>query len=85
MFFISMPLDFKVGDTAKVRINKKPAMVRWSDSETLIIDDMDIRRILDSRVHEGLRNFVCADTNGTPRAAQVHKYALGNIIIGAKD
>jgi hypothetical protein len=85
MFLISMPLDFKVGDTANVRIKKKPAMVRWSDSETLIIDDMDIRKVLDSRVHDGLRKFVCADSDGTPRGVRVHKDGLGNILIEAKD
>jgi hypothetical protein len=35
MFFISLPKQFKIGDTVDCRINLRPARVTWRDADTL--------------------------------------------------
>ena len=71
MFFMSMPLTFKVGDTAPVRVNKQPATLLWRDANTLVLNGTDARRILHSHVSGNLRNFTCTDEDGWPNAIDV--------------
>jgi len=64
MFIVHMPLDFKVGDSADVRINKKPTRLTWCDEHTLVIDDNDARRIVTMQIQGDLRCFICGDADG---------------------
>ena len=64
MFVMHMPLDFKVGDTADVRINSEPARLTWRDEHTLVIGDNDVRRIVTTQIDGNLRCFFCGDADG---------------------
>jgi hypothetical protein len=71
MLFLSMPLTFKVGDTAECKINGEPTQVSWPERATLVIDPHvlthgkpDTREILDITVRGNLRSFTCADEEG---------------------
>lgn len=46
MFFISLPKQFKIGDTVDCRINLRPARVTWRDADTLVIEPADPRAII---------------------------------------
>jgi hypothetical protein len=85
MFLISMPLDFKVGGTAQVRINKKPATLFWRDANTLVVNGADSRRVLHSFVQDERRHFSCTDSDGWPSDVEVHTDALGNVTVEAKE
>jgi hypothetical protein len=66
MFFISLPTTVRVGDTTDCKINGEPRKVTWRDTETLVIEPGDVRRIVSVMVNQGsdLRSFVCSDANG---------------------
>ena len=69
MFFISMPRDFKVGDTADCRINKKPARVTWRDANHFEPDDVRVIMAVDK---EGeLIQFFCSDAGTTAHDYEV--------------
>jgi hypothetical protein len=65
MFTIYMPVTFKVGDTANVRINQEPQRLTWRDADTLVIEPGDARKIVDRWTDGELITFVCADADGT--------------------
>jgi hypothetical protein len=65
MFFVSMPKDFKVGDTVDCRINREPARVTWRDVDHLVIEPGDVRVIMAVNKEGGLIDFVCGDTDTT--------------------
>jgi hypothetical protein len=46
MFIMTMPATFRIGDSARVRINGEPATLRWQDAQTLVINGHDVRKIL---------------------------------------
>jgi len=71
MFFISMPRDFKVGETADCRINKKPARVTWRDVGHLVIEPGDVRVIMAVDKEGELIQFVCGDAGTTARDDEV--------------
>lgn len=64
-FFISMPRDFKIGDTEDCRINREPARLTWRDKNTLVIEPGDARRIVTMHSDDELIHFVCSDADGT--------------------
>ena len=45
-FFISMPPDFKIGETRDCRINKQAERLTWRDKDTLLIEPGDARKIV---------------------------------------
>jgi hypothetical protein len=63
MFAVSMPLDFKIGETRSCSINGKPATLTWRDATHLVICDTDVREIL--ALHRdtdaGRLRFHCGD------------------------
>jgi hypothetical protein len=61
MFMISMPLDFKIGETRDCRINDEPARVTWRNQHTLVIEPDDVRQILHTETDGKLRCFMCGD------------------------
>jgi hypothetical protein len=63
-FFLSMPLDFKVGDTCNCSINFAPKRVTWRDPNTLVIEPDDARRIVQIARDSELINFIRADADG---------------------
>src|SRR5262245_48072741 len=63
MFFISMPDTLKVGESADCRINQRSTRVTWREQNTLVIGENDARRIIQTWVEDGLRNFCCKDAN----------------------
>ena len=68
MFMISMPADFKVGETHDCRINAKAAQVTWRDSNTLVIEPGDARQITFMDRSGGLITFCCGDAEGSSPA-----------------
>jgi hypothetical protein len=46
MFIMTMPVTFKVGDTARVLINGKETTLQWADGAHLVIEGADERSIL---------------------------------------
>jgi hypothetical protein len=64
-FMISMPADFRVGETRDCRINKKPMQVTWRDNNTLVIEPDDAREIVFKERSDNLITFVCADADGS--------------------
>ncbi|HYT57856.1 MAG TPA: hypothetical protein VEQ38_24380 [Verrucomicrobiae bacterium] len=85
MFSIAMPESFKIGDTAAVSVNKKPATVFWRDADTLVLNDTDARRILHSYLNGDLRQFYCTDADGTPSGVKVYTDKAGYRLVVAKD
>jgi hypothetical protein len=65
-FFITMPADFRIGETCSCRINRKPAQLTWRDKDHLVIEPGDIRRIVYIERSGGLISFACTDADGTP-------------------
>ncbi len=61
MFFISLPLSVKIGDTADCRINSAPAKVTYRDAMTLVIEPDDVRTIIHVSDDDELRHFTCGD------------------------
>ena len=63
MFKIAMPRNFKLGDTAPIKINGAPATLTWQDQNTIVINESDTRRILRHSMIGGsdLQNFDCDD------------------------
>jgi hypothetical protein len=61
MFFLSLPLSVKIGDTTECRINGKPKKVTYRDAKTLVIEPDDARTIIDMRNDATLRYFTCGD------------------------
>lgn len=43
---MTMPATFRLGDRAAVRINGEPATLTWREADTLVINDVDARRIV---------------------------------------
>jgi hypothetical protein len=64
-FVISMPRDFKVGETRDCRINREPAQVTWRDADTLVIEPGDAREVVFIDRGPDLLTFICADADGT--------------------
>jgi hypothetical protein len=61
MLSLSMPLHFKVGDTAPCRINFEPTTVHWRDDGYLVFGGTDAHKILATCEGPDLRSFVCSD------------------------
>jgi hypothetical protein len=61
MFSMCMPITFKVGDTADVRINFEPRRLTWRDADTLVIQPGDVCKILRRWTDGELIHFLCAD------------------------
>jgi hypothetical protein len=61
MFSMTMPITFKVGDTADVKINFEPKQLTWQDEDTLVIEPDDARKILYRTTDGELIHFVCSD------------------------
>src|SRR5262245_29029347 len=64
MFIMHMPLSFKVGERALVKINDESTLLHWRDEHTLVIGDNDARRIVRSQIDGDLRCFICGDADG---------------------
>jgi hypothetical protein len=64
MFIMHMPLDFKVGERALVKINDESTLLHWRDEHTLVIGDNDARRIVTMQIDGNLRCFICGDADG---------------------
>ena len=64
MFVMHMPLDFKVGERASVKINDEHTSLYWRDEHTLVIGDNDARYIVTTQIDGDLRCFVCSDAGG---------------------
>jgi hypothetical protein len=64
MFIMHMPLDFKVGERALVKINGESTLLTWRDEHTLVIGDDDVRRIVTTQIDGNLRCFICGDADG---------------------
>src|SRR5437870_1164716 len=60
MLIISMPITYKMGDTAPARVDGKWTTLTWRDARTLVVGETDARRILD--VHETFG----VDQDGSP-------------------
>ena len=67
MFTISLPTNYKVGDTRDCRVDGNPTTVTWRDKDTLVIGDNDARQIVDILQMPGrnLNTFICADKDGS--------------------
>jgi hypothetical protein len=65
MFVISMPRNFKVGDTVDCRINRKPGRVTWRDVGHLVIEPDDARPIVGVSKEGGFISFACGDAGTT--------------------
>jgi hypothetical protein len=65
MFMMQLANTVRIGDTADVTINAKPARVTWRDSETLVIEPDDARHIVRVLEEPDLRTFICADADGS--------------------
>jgi hypothetical protein len=65
MFIMHMPLSFKVGERALVKINGESTLLHWRDEHTLVIGtENDARRIVTSQIDGDLRCFICGDADG---------------------
>jgi hypothetical protein len=64
-FFISMPADFKVGETRDCRINFGPARVTWRNNDTLVIEPDDARKIVFVERRGETISFACSDVDDT--------------------
>jgi len=65
MFIMHMPLDFKVGERALVKINGESTLLHWCDEHTLVIGtEDDARRIVTTQINGNLRCFICGDADG---------------------
>ena len=64
MFFISLPVSVKVGDTVDCRINGEPKRITYRDAKTLVIDPDDTRAIIHVHDDGELRHFTCGDAGG---------------------
>jgi hypothetical protein len=64
-FFISMPPDFKIGETRDCKINKQPERLTWRDKGTLVIEPNDARKIVHMHRQSDCIQFACADADGT--------------------
>jgi hypothetical protein len=62
MFFLSLPLSVKIGDTTECRINGEPKRVTYRDAKTLVIEPDDARTIIETTDDGRLRNFFCGDS-----------------------
>ncbi|QIG93433.1 hypothetical protein [Bradyrhizobium sp. 6(2017)] len=62
MFFLSLPVTVKVGDTADCKINGEPKRVTYRDAQTLVIEPDDARTIIDVQNDGKLRHFTCGDS-----------------------
>ena len=81
MFIMHMPWTFRVGDRAPVKINGEAATLWWRETDTLVINETDARRICDRRpVDEDLQAFICTDPDGS--AYRVIDDTDDGIIIG---
>jgi hypothetical protein len=65
MFIMHMPETFKIGDTAACRINNEPTQLTWRSLDTLVIGENDARHIVETRIGDGLRCFICGDADDT--------------------
>lgn len=63
-FMISMPPDFKVGDTAECTVDGKPTTLTWRDGVTLVIGADDARAIAHIELSDDAISFICADEHG---------------------
>lgn len=61
MFSIHMPLTFKIGDTASIRLNAEKQKVTWRDEDHLVIEPNDVRKIQKMYATSELRLFLCDD------------------------
>ena len=59
MLILSMPLTFKVGDSAVCRINGQESRVTYRDKDTLVIEPGDARAILNVVPDGELNRFFC--------------------------
>jgi len=64
MFIMHMPLDFKVGERATVKINGETTLLHWRDEHTLVIGtENDARRIVTTQIDGNLRCFAAGRQN----------------------
>lgn len=61
MFFLSLPVSVKPGDTIECQINGEPKQVTYRDAWTLVIGPDDARTVVDVWDDTTLRHFVCGD------------------------
>lgn len=61
MFIITMPYDFKVGETRDVNINGKPSRVTWKEQRVMVIEPDDERDILAAATDDVGIEFLCND------------------------
>jgi hypothetical protein len=81
MFMISLPADVKVGDTVACKINGDPALVRWRDQETLVIQPGDARAILHTELDRNMRDFCCGDDASKGFRVRVERLPDGSVIV----
>jgi hypothetical protein len=61
MFILTMPIQFKVGDSGSVKINGEHNHVTWLDQDTLRISHRDDRNIERMTESGDTRTFYCGD------------------------
>ncbi len=65
MFIVHMPKTFRIGDTAGVLINAKPARITWRDANTLVIEPDDARTIVAREEDNEMACFMCGNAGET--------------------
>jgi hypothetical protein len=83
MFMLSMPLDFKVGETADCKINNEPKRVTWRDEHTLVIEPDDTRQIFHIATDGELRRFMCGDAGA--KQASIWHGPGGGVVVSQDD
>ena len=61
MFILTMPIQFRIGDTRSVEINGEYNYVTWLDQDTLRIGGQDRRTIERTTESDDTRTFSCGD------------------------
>lgn len=82
MLSFMAPPDYRIGDTASVKINGEPTAITWLDAHTVVLGDTDRRRVLQSHLdHDHLgraaRSFLCgasADEADAPDTVALHYF-----------
>jgi hypothetical protein len=72
MFLVEMPVTFETGHTMPIRLNGNLQQLHWRDAKTLVVGNLGIRKILDTRITPdpccgALRRFVCSGRDGLRR------------------
>jgi hypothetical protein len=81
MFVITTPADFKVGATAKCKINKEPARVTWRDATHLVIEPGDVRPIVVADRYSDRVELICGDSGTLHKDYDIEQRPDGSVAI----